>query len=190
MDTKVIIANPAEVETECLVVFAVDQGDNKKPEPKLAVKDPSLDKAVADLISSGEVSGKASENVMLHKPQGLKAKRLLVAGGGKAKTFSHVDLRKAAGSALRAIKPKMIKSCAFVLPELASGPEEAMRAIVEGAYVADFDPDTYRSDRKDYSTKEITVIGSPGSDQGALQRAGYHLVKNRRPEAHPASALE
>lgn len=171
MDTRLVFASPAEVETECLIVFAVDRGENKKPEPALAGKDPALDKAVADLISSGEISGKSGETVLLHKPQGIKAKRLLVAGCGKAKSFNHVELRKAAGAALRTLKPKMIKSCAYVLPELPSGAEDAMRSIVEAAYVADFDPDTYRSDRKDFTTKEITIVAPGGSDHAALQRA-------------------
>ena len=34
----------------------------------------------------------------------------------------------------------------------------------------DFDPDTYRSDRKDFSTREVTVI-IPAGDQSRLQRA-------------------
>ncbi|HJU12513.1 MAG TPA: leucyl aminopeptidase, partial [Candidatus Binataceae bacterium] len=90
---------------------------------------------------------------------------------GKAKSFSHTELRKAAGTALRALKPKMIKSCAFVVPDLPTGAEDAVRSIVEGAYVADFDADTYRTDRKDFTTREITVIAPANSDQAKLQRA-------------------
>src|SRR5215831_18629609 len=180
MDTRLIAANPAGVDTECLVVFALDHsvksqgGDNKnkeKPEPRLTVKDAALEKAVADLVSSGEITGKAFETAMLHRPQGLNAKRLLVVGAGKAKSFSHAEARKAAGSAVRALKPKAIKSCAFVVPELASGAEDAVRAMVEGALVADFDPDTYRSDRKDQSVRELTVVAPAGADQGKLQQA-------------------
>jgi leucyl aminopeptidase len=171
MDTRLIAANFAEVETECLVTLALDHGSNQKSEPRLTAKDAALEKAVADLISSGEITGKAYEAVMLHRPQGLKAKRLLVIGAGKAKNFSHVEVRKAAGTALRTLKPKMIKSCTFVLPELSSGAEDAVRALVEGALVADYDPDTYRSDRKDYSMKDVTVVATAGSDQARLQRA-------------------
>ncbi|HEY4676274.1 MAG TPA: M17 family peptidase N-terminal domain-containing protein, partial [Candidatus Angelobacter sp.] len=194
MDTRLIAANPADVETECLVVFALDHatkdssnkdGANKdlaksnqpsgkdapKPEPRLALKDGVLDKAVADLVASGEVTGKAFETVLLHRPQGLKAKRLLVVGAGKAKSFTHAEVRKAAGSAIRALKPRMIKSCAILVPDLTTGAEDAVRTIVEGALVADFDPDTYRSDRKDLSVKEITVVAPAGADQGKLQNA-------------------
>src|SRR6266571_4136306 len=142
MDTRLIAANPAEVDTECLVIFALDhsvksqgsnsQGSNSKdkPEPRLTVKDAALEKAVADLVSSGEVTGKAFETAMLHRPQGVKAKRLLVVGAGKAKGFGHAEVRKAAGSAIRALKTKTIKSCAFVVPDLASGADEEPRLIV------------------------------------------------------------
>jgi len=171
MDIRLIAANPAEVETDCLVVFALDHGTKEKSEPRLTVKDPALEKAVADLVAGGEVNGKAYETVLLHRPQGLKAKRLLVVGAGKGKTFSHAEVRRAAGSALRCLKPKMIKSCAIVLPELSTGPEDDVRSIIEGALVADFDPDTYRSDRKDYSMKELTVVAPGGADQGKLQQA-------------------
>ena len=171
MDTRLIAANSAEVETECLVVIALDHGAKQKNEPRLTVKDAALEKAVAELISSGEITGKAYEAVMLHRPQGLKARRLLIIGAGKVKNFSHVEVRKAAGTALRILKPKMIKSCAFALPELSSGPEEAVRAIIEGALVADYDPDTYRSDRKDFSMKDVTIVAPAGSDQARLQRS-------------------
>src|SRR6185437_8179176 len=171
MDIRLIAANFAEVETECMVTVALDHGNKQTSEPHLTVKDLALEKAAADLISSGELTGKAYEAILLHRPQGLKAKRLLIVGAGKAKNFSHLEVRKAAGTALRMLKPKMIKSCAFVLPELSAGPDDAVRSIVEGAVVADYDPDTYRSDRKDYSMKEITVVAPAGSDQARLQRS-------------------
>jgi leucyl aminopeptidase len=64
----------------------------------------------------------------------------------------------------------MIKSCAFAIPELPTGTEDAVRSIVEGACVADFDPDIYRSDRKDLQMKEISVVASNGVDQSKLQQ--------------------
>src|SRR5215472_5442880 len=171
METRLISRAFAEVDTECLVVVALDHGDKQKPEPKLAFKDAAVDKAIAELVASGEITGKANETVLLHRPQGLRAKRLLVAGAGKAKNFGHVELRKAGGSAVRYLKSKMIKSCAFALPELPTGAEDAARAIVEGAYVADFDPDTYRSERKDQSMSEIAIVAPVGLDPVKLQLA-------------------
>ena len=180
MDTRLIAASPAEVETECLVIFTLDHASKgpagkensagQKSDPRLTMKDAALETAAADLVASGEVTGKAFETVLLHRPQGLKAKRLLVVGAGKAKSFTHTELRKAAGSAVRFLKSKMIKSCAFLLPDLPGGAEDALRVMVEGAVVADFDADTYRSDRKDLSMREITVVAPSSSDHVKLQQ--------------------
>jgi leucyl aminopeptidase len=169
MDTRLIVANIAEAETECLVVVAIDHGDKQKPEPRLAYQEPVLEKAAAEVLASGEVTGKAGETVLIHRPQGLKAKRLLITGGGKAKNFGSAEVRKAAGSAVRFLKNRMIKSCAFTLPGPASNADENVRAIAEGAFVADFDPDTYRTDRKDQRMKDISVVASSGSDLARLQ---------------------
>jgi leucyl aminopeptidase len=171
MDIRLLSRSFAEVDSECLVVVALDHGDKQKNEPRLAFKDAVLDKAIAELVASGEITGKAGECVLLHRPQGLRAKRLAVVGGGKAKNFNQAELRKAAGTAVRLLKPKMIKSCAFTLPELSAGAEEAARVIVEGAYVGDFDPDKYRTERKDLSMQEISIVAPPGLDPVKLQRA-------------------
>src|SRR5205807_3230678 len=171
MDTRLITGSLAEAETECLVVVVLDHGQKHKNEPRLATKDSTLEKAVAELAASGEITGKLFETVLLHHPQGLKAKRLLLVGGGKAKNFTHTELRKAAGTAVRCLKPKMIKSCSIAIPGLASGPEDAIRTLVEGAFVGDFDPGTYRTDRRDLRMKGITVIAPAGPDQAKFQRA-------------------
>src|SRR5256714_9417478 len=171
MDTKLILGNPAEIETECLVAVVLDHGEKQKNEPKLATKDGALEKASAEVAASLEATGKLAETVLVHRPQGLKAKRLLLVGGGKAKNFTHTELRKAAGAAVRFLKPRMIKSCAMVLVELSTGAEDAVRSMVEGAFVGDFDPDTYRSDRKDLRMREFMVVASTGTDQAKLQRA-------------------
>lgn len=171
MDIKLIVGNPAEVETECLVVVAVDHGDKQKSDARLTNRDAALEKAAAELLSGGEVTSKPFEAALMHHPQGLKARRLLVINGGKAKNFGQSELRKAAGAALRFLKPKMVKSCVFVPPDMPGGVEDALRCIVEGACVGDFDPDTYRSDRKDLRMQQIAVVISSGSDQAAAQRA-------------------
>src|SRR5215468_6123308 len=158
MDLNLITSNSAEVETECLVAIALDHGEKQKNEARLAANDPALEKAIADFSGSSELTGKSMEAVLLHRPQGLKAKRLLVVGGGKAKSFGAAELRKASGTAIRFLKAKMIKSCALALAELAGTAEDTLRAAVEGAFVADFDPDTYRSERKDSSMKEVAVV--------------------------------
>ncbi|HMF90565.1 MAG TPA: leucyl aminopeptidase [Candidatus Angelobacter sp.] len=171
MELRLIVADPPAVDTECLVAITLDHGTKQTPAPKLAGKNAAIELAFANLVASGEVTAKAGDAVLLHNPQGLKARRLLIVGGGPAGGFNPVELRKAAGTALRFLKAHAIRNCAFALTELPSGAEDAVRSIVEGACVGDFDPDTYRSDRKDQSMKDVAIAVPAGADQVKLQRA-------------------
>ncbi|HYY70082.1 MAG TPA: leucyl aminopeptidase [Terriglobales bacterium] len=171
MKTTLSYSDPAELETECLAVVVVDQGEKDKPAPAILSGNPAVQSAAAELLASGEVSGKIFETVMLHRPQCLKARRLLLVGGGKARNFSSFELRKMAGTAVRFIKPKQIRSLALVLPTLGSGNSDAVKAAIEGAYVGNFDSDTYKSDRKDQRIEELTLLVAAGTDRGALEKA-------------------
>jgi leucyl aminopeptidase len=170
MNTHLSFTSPADVETDCLVVCALDHGEKDKNEPRLNPAVPQLQAAAAEVLASGEFTGKAFETALLHRPQGLKAKRLLLLGGGKAKNFSSFELRRMAGAAVRSLKSKGLRGFAFLTPELPSGAAEAARAVVEGAFVGNFDPDTYKSDRKDQRIDELTVVAAAG-DRAALERA-------------------
>jgi leucyl aminopeptidase len=168
MKINLSLSPSAQVETECLVAVVLDRGEKDKTDAFVSAADKALQEAAADLLGAGDVAGKTFETTWLHKPNGLKAKRLLLVGGGKAKKFSASDLRKLAGAAVRALKPRSLRSLAFVVPDSVAA-EEAVRAIVEGAVVGNFDPDTYKSDRKDQSVESLTVVAA--GDQKALQRA-------------------
>jgi leucyl aminopeptidase len=168
MNTTLYLSPASQLETECLVAVVLDRGEKDKSEAFVSAADQAIPQASADLISAGDLSGKNLEISWLHKPAGLKAKRLLLVGGGKAKKFTAAELRKCAGAAARALKPRNLRSLAFIVPEQIPR-EQSVRAIVEGAIVGDFDPDTYKSDRKDQRIESLTVVAS--GDQSSLQRA-------------------
>jgi len=185
MNTKLSPSVPSQLETDCLVVVVLDRSENDrgekdrsekdKPAPTVECADAAVREAAKDVIASGEVTGKALETTLLHRPAGLKAKRLLLVGGGKAKNFSAAELRKLAGAAVRTLKSKSIRSFAFALPAngIAAGisANDGVRAIVEGAFVGNFDPDYYKSDRKDEKIDELTIVvqGDPKPLESALQ---------------------
>jgi len=183
MKTTLSLTAPAGLETESLVAIALDHTEAKpaegkkdhadaarkeKPQLKLATSDAAVQSAAADLLASGELTGKPFEINLLHKPAGLKAKRLLLIGGGTAKKFTAYDLRRVAGAAVRTLKSRGIRSFAFIAPPGIPA-EEAVRAIVEGALVGNFDADYYRSDRKDQKIDALTIVAS--GDQAALEKA-------------------
>ena len=142
MKTKLSSATPAQLETECLVVIALDRGSKDKPEVTLETTDDAVRKASEEVIASGELTGKSCEVTLLHHPAGLKAKRLLLLGGGKVQTFSGFELRRLAGTAVRALKSRGLRSFAFALPQNGLSADQAIKAVVEGAFVGNFDADT------------------------------------------------
>jgi leucyl aminopeptidase len=179
MKTTISLSIPSQLETESLVAIVLNQSDpasaDKNPKdakPKLnpATSDSAVQSAAADLLASGEVTGKPFESNLLHKPAGLKAKRLLLISGGAAKKFSTYELRRIAGAAVRTLKARGIRSFAFIAPTGIPA-EEAVHAIVEGALVGNFDPDYYRSDRKDQKIEALTILTSGNADQAALEKA-------------------
>jgi len=174
MKTTISATTPSALDTESLVAVVLDHSNatsndkDKKPDLKVATSDAAVQAAAADLLASGELTGRPFETNLLHKPASLKAKRLLLISGGSAKKFSSYDLRRIAGTAVRSLKTRGIRSFAFIAPTGIAA-EESVRAIIEGANVGNFDPDYYRSDRKDQKIEEVTVAATGDADM--LQKA-------------------
>src|ERR1700761_8966273 len=97
-------SDPLSFETEALIVLAMDGGDKDNNKPEFQAKSGAFIKLTADQVAAKEITGRLLETVLLYKPEGLKAKRLLVIGCGKARNFSSYELRKVAGAAVRALK--------------------------------------------------------------------------------------
>src|SRR5436190_2931185 len=172
MKSELLAAKASQVETECLVLIVLDHGEKDKPSAKLASGEALFTQAVQEIISAGELTGKLLETIMLYRPQGARAKRVLIIGGGNAKKFTPNELRKVAGAAVRYLKPKGIRNLAVVLPENVDfTAENAVRAVIVGALVGDFDPDTYKSDRKDQSIQSISIVATEGSNKASLETA-------------------
>jgi leucyl aminopeptidase len=176
MRTQLSFANLASIETELLAVAAADtqtaKGAEVKPQPVLLTGDPVVAAAAGAVLASGEFKAGANETLLLHAPAGLKARRLLIVGVGKqAKLTAHL-VRNAAGTAVRFAKPRGIRELVFALPVAAELEAAAStRAAVEGAFLGDFDPDTYRSERTDKRIERWTLAAPEAADSNALEAA-------------------
>ncbi len=169
MDTRVIFQDAATVATPMLCVFAVDlaTGKDADPIPVLLTTSDAITSSSGRFVRSGEFKAALGETMLLHAPAGMKAERLLLVGLGKAKTLSADSVRKGAGAAVRAAKPRGIREMAIAFPEDHALSDEHLeelactltaRALTEGAEIAEPDWDTYRSDRKDLSVRKLTVV--------------------------------
>ncbi|MGD1106650.1 MAG: leucyl aminopeptidase [Terracidiphilus sp.] len=176
MRAETSFAPIAGIATELMAVLAADtqteKGPEAKPKPTLLTADPAVQAAAASLLATGEYKGGANETVLLHAPAGLAAKRLLIVGLGKLAKATVHSVRDAAGTAVRFAKPREIREVLLALPSSESLRGAAVvRAAVEGAFVGDFDADTYRSDRKDQSIQTFTLAVAGDAERAAVEAA-------------------
>ena len=169
MTTRLLFHNPADHPTPLLAILAVDiaTGKDAAPSPALLTTSDVIAKAAEPWLASEEFKATLGETLLLHAPAGAKAERLLIIGLGKVKSLSIHEVRKGAGTAVRFCKPRGLHELAIAFPEDRALDDEHMdslpcdltaRALVEGALLADFDIDTYRSDRKDQTIHSLTII--------------------------------
>ena len=174
MDSKLVFGDLATHQTPLLTVFAVDlsSGKDADPMPVLLTTSDALTNATAAILTTGEFKASLGETLLLHTPVGLRAQRLLIVGLGKAKSLSVDHIRKAAGTAVRACKPRGIRDITLAFPEDHALSDEHLeslpclltaRVLIEGAEIAELDWDTYRSDRKDLSVHTCTLL-APASE--------------------------
>ncbi len=112
------------------------------PDPEIAAQSGWL----ADLRAVGEFTGKVYELAILHRPEGIAAKRLVIIGGGKRDKFTTVEARRIAGTLVRALKGKGTRSIVLSLDGQDSA--ELITAAVEGAALGAWEADKYKSDPK------------------------------------------
>jgi leucyl aminopeptidase len=147
----------AEIETDALAAigFAKEKEAPLKG-PLLAPLDHLTGGWISEAYSSGEFPGKQFETAMLHRPAGLKAKRLLLAGGGDAAAFGPAMMRQSAGAALRTLQSRGARDIAFRLEDEQAA-EAMIEALAEGLLLAAFEPDRYKTG-KEKDDKRVTRV--------------------------------
>jgi leucyl aminopeptidase len=101
---------------------------------------------LGELEASGELTGKAYECTLVHRPAGLVAQRLLVVGAGKKDKVNTNQLRRLAGTAVRYVRARGLHDLAWFVGDPLTD-TSALQAMVEGAILADYDADRYRTQR-------------------------------------------
>jgi leucyl aminopeptidase len=164
----------AQTAADALAVLAFETANEHPPADSMLA---GQDGWLAELRTSGEFSGKLYETAILHRPADLKAKRLVVIGAGKEQKFSPVELRRAAGTLVRSLKGKGVRSIALVL-EGDHVSAEYVQAAAEGAVIGGWEPDKYKNDpdkdsavTKSIDSFTVVVPGTAGSSLAdALER--------------------
>jgi leucyl aminopeptidase len=154
-----------DVQALAVVVFK----DEKADEGFLKELDDATGGIIRSVIESEELKGKEGDSVYLHLGSDgkAKAKRLLLLGVGPQEEFKTPQISQFAGAAVRSLRAKNIKSIA-VVPRAEGDAERVATAAAEGAFIALFDPDKYRTVDKEERKVDRLVISIPGAERDAI----------------------
>ena len=125
---------------------------------------------VRSALDAEEFSGKEGETAYFHLVGNnrLKARRLLLVGVGEASDYKNAQVSQMAGTAVRSLRSKKAKTIA-VVPRATGDVFETTATAVEGAYIALFDPDKYRTVDKEEKTVDRFVVTIEGAEEDVLQ---------------------
>ncbi len=171
MQTSLIATPIQDIETEALVVLSFEKEDREKAELF-----PSVNSAtggwLAEIYDRAEFTGKPLTFALLHRPSGMKSRRVLAVGAGKRDRFDTGELRKAVAAGVRHLKAKSCRSIAVVLDPVWANPEY-VSAAVEGAITGDFEPSRYKTAKEEECALDSLTVVAPSTEvewQRALDR--------------------
>src|SRR5687767_1483428 len=134
-----------------------------------------LDELSGGLVSSAleaeEFSGKEGETCYFHLVGNdkLKARRLLLVGAGEVDAYKEGQISQMVGTAVRSLRSKNAKSIA-VMPRATGDAEQTAATAIQGAFIALFDPDKYRTVEKEQKTVDRLVVVLEAADEQAASR--------------------
>ncbi|MBE0658771.1 MAG: leucyl aminopeptidase [Bryobacteraceae bacterium] len=179
MELKLITTPASEIQADSLVAICFK--DNSTV-PELPAGTASL---ISEAIAAGEFDPKPLETMLVHRPAGTAARRLLVCGAGEHLDMKPVLMRKIAGAAIRALKPLKHRTVAFAFDV---GLDEGLaEALACGALLADFETDRLKTDEKLrekhidtvlVSVPEITPEIEAAFQKGQIMATAQNFTRN------------
>jgi len=157
----------ADVQAVAIAIFK----DEKADEGFLKDLDTITGGVVKSVIDSEELKGKEGETLYLPllNNKHLKAQRLLLVGVGDRGEYTTALASQMAGTAVRTLRGKNVKSIA-VAARLDGNVEDVGSAVAEGAYLALFEPDKYRTVEKEQREIDRLVVVVDGAEANGLKR--------------------
>ncbi len=174
MNIEFANAPVAQVQSTALVVYGFDgAAASRGTVEQLPAETRGL---LGELEASGELTGKAYECTLVHRPAGLVAQRMLVVGAGKKDKFNTNQLRRLAATAVRHVRARGLHDLAWFVAE-PSTDADALQAVVEGAILADYDTDRYRTERN--SERRIDRLDLATGGAGPMEAARAAVERGR-----------
>jgi leucyl aminopeptidase len=192
--------NPVDAEGDLL---ALPLAELPKSGARLPARAAALDRAlggrIAAVLESGDFRGKAGTSLCLYPDAGLRCRRLLLVGLGEESKLDLEALRTAASTAVVQAASRRAERVALVAPPLRrAGPDDAARALAEGAVLGGYRFDAYQKgdDERPGEVKSVALLferpgdlraARAGAREGAILAESQNLARDLSNE--PANAL-
>ncbi|MBM3728796.1 MAG: leucyl aminopeptidase [Acidobacteria bacterium] len=162
MKTGFVSSAPAALDAAALVILDAEG-------PASPLLPPAAAAWRAELHESKEFTGKLYDLAILHRPEGVAARRVVLAGTGPADKFTPAKLRNLVGAVVRKLKEKSVSSIALALD---AGHDAG--AAIEGAILGNFEPDRLKSKKEGLGSLESFTVCAPEDARAAFDR-GVHI---------------
>lgn len=157
-----------ETEADVAIGFVYETENDHVPGGKYW--DAITDGLATEMALRGEFRGKFQSSAVIHRPRRMRCGRLVLVGAGSARKVRTARWSDCVGSAWRQLRTAGAKTVAVLAPYgVDSG--KAVRAIVEGIALADYEPDLHKSSGKAASTLEEVTISAEGAMQADMDHA-------------------
>jgi len=113
MDYSIRATAAESLSTDCLVVTLFEK---KHLDDTTVAIDQATGGAITTALKSGDITGRCGENLVLYRPAGLKARRLMLLGLGEKKNFSPKALGKALADGVKKLDASGSRDAALLLP--------------------------------------------------------------------------
>jgi leucyl aminopeptidase len=151
------VAPPGQTEPDVLAVPVSDDAQAALSSAAEAI-DEQLGRRLRGLLAAGEAHADPGETLLLHTNGDLGARRVVVTGLGAIDEVDADTVRTAAAAAARASQ-NVGGTLAWLLDDrLRLAREDQARAVVEGVVLAGYEPDRWKTERRERRPFERIVI--------------------------------
>jgi leucyl aminopeptidase len=114
MEFSIKSGNPEKLAVDCVIVGVFEGGKLSEAAKNI---DAASNKALTNVLKSGDFEGKLNASLVLHGLAGVAAARVLLVGLGKQDEFGEKQYRQAVRAAVKTL-PKGVKNAGFCLNEI------------------------------------------------------------------------
>jgi len=170
MEFSIKNGNPEKQRVDCLVVGVYE---GKKLSESAEALDKATNKAISQVLKSGDLEGKVATTLVLHHLPNIAAQRVMLVGLGKSAEFTERQYRQCVRAAVKAM-PKGVESAGFLLAELPikkSNVTSKVAQLVEVALDASY---------------QVNAIKQKAPQTNPLEKVAIYVAKSEINEAEQA----